>query len=161
MELSGPAKALVTGYINDVKECVAAIAKMNLTACAKISTEKFRAGSVIGKGAEHLKKLEEEYGIFIELGQQEIAMYGEPKKVQAAEKDVRARLEDASSEEKISTEADKAKTLIGDGGRTIRSMESETGTQIKVGKGEEKVEVVIKGGKDAVAAATKKVKDFS
>ena len=30
----------------------------------------------------------------------------------------------------------------GDGGRTIRSMESETGTQIKVGKGEEKVEVL-------------------
>ena len=40
-------------------------------------------------------------------------MSTESGEVEAAEKDVRARLEDASSEEKITTEADFSKTLIG------------------------------------------------
>merc|ERR1719482_988251 len=160
---SGPPKANVSGTPADVAACVKAIKAMNLSGSTTVSTKDRRAGSVIGKGAENMKKVEEQFGVYIELGAQganEINVYGDPKKVEAAVKEIRNRLDNASSEAKVSVDVDMSRVIIGEGGRNIRNLESDTGTKVNVGKGDEKVDVTIKGSKDSVAAAKAKIEAF-
>jgi rRNA processing protein Krr1/Pno1 len=151
--------------IGEEADCTAAsqaIKATDVSYMQKVSIEGRRVGGIIGSGGEGLRKMEDKYKIFLFSTRDEILGCGAQEKVQKAIKELDNMLADASVDSKEDIPIDIAKYLINESGKAVRGFESETGALIKVNMPQygEVASVNIKGSKDSVEKATKKIKAF-
>merc|ERR1719201_2035014 len=128
----------------------------------KLAIEGRRVGNVIGSGGEGLRKLEDKHKIILSSTRDDIFGFGAQEKVQKAMKEIDTMLATASVDQKENIPTDIAKLLVSESGKAVRGFESETGASIKVNvpQSGDVASVNLKGTKDAVEKALKKIKTF-
>merc|ERR1719161_609111 len=159
---AGAPQIRLIGEEADCTACNQAIKATDVSYMQKVSIEGRRVGGIIGSGGDGLRALEKKHNIILSSTRDDIFGFGAQEKVQKAMKELEKMLADASVDQKEDIPTDIAKYFINESGKAVRGFESETGASIKVNlpQSGDVASVNVKGSKDAVEKAVKKIKTF-
>jgi len=168
-----PKSLTVRGVEQDkAKACVEALKALDFSGKQVIPVSAKQAVAIMGPQQSNARKIEEDFkGVFIHSERNQVTLFGPPSKVASCLKHVQSIMpeeKDMTPSAPISIDKDRARALIGAGGKNVQKIETETGTQIKVNlsKKDEKEEedipatIIIKGEKDKQEKAREQINAF-
>jgi len=168
-----PKSLTVRGVEQDkAKACVEALKALDFSGKQVIPVSAKQAVAIMGPQQSNARKIEEDFkGVFIHSERNQVTLFGPPSKVASCLKHVQSIMpeeKDMTPSAPISIDKDRARALIGAGGKNVQKIETETGTQIKVNlsKKDEKEDedipatIIIKGEKDKQEKAREQINAF-